>query len=50
MVVELFRERQGVSGQPRHPLAERAIESFNVVGFAAFLSNGVVLFFGKVEE
>jgi hypothetical protein len=46
-VVEVFRERQGVSDQPRHPLAERAIESFNVVGFAAFLSNGAVPFLWK---
>ena len=47
MVVELFRERQGFSNQPRYPLAKGAIKSFNVVGFAAFLSNSAMPTFGK---
>lgn len=40
MVFKLFRERQCFSYQSRNALPKRIVESFNVIGFASFFTNG----------
>lgn len=47
VVLKLFREGQGLSHQPGHPLAERAVKPLDVAGHPAFLAGGAVLPLGE---
>jgi hypothetical protein len=45
MIVELFRKSQRFPDQPRNPLTERAVESFDMIGLTAVFSDGAVRIF-----
>lgn len=44
IVFKLFRKRQCFSYKSRNALPKRIVESFNVIGFASFFTNGKMAF------